>query len=57
MNHSMCLHRGEKKYEHSCDGLYADYSDETEPCELHYIPYYCFANRGEDDMTVWVRRA
>ena len=44
-------------YEHSCDGLYADYSDETEPCELHYIPYYSFANRGEDDMTVWVRRA
>lgn len=20
MNHAMCLHRGEKEYEHTCDG-------------------------------------
>ena len=20
MNHDMCLHKGEKKYEHACDG-------------------------------------
>lgn len=41
--------------EKSCDSLYADYSEETTPCALRYIPYYTFANRGEDDMTVWVR--
>ena len=41
--------------EKSCDTLYADYSEERTACDLHYIPYYTFANRGEDDMTVWVR--
>lgn len=25
-----------------------------EPCELTFIPYYAWANRGENEMTVWV---
>ena len=29
---------------------------EKEPAELHFIPYYVWANRGENEMTVWVRR-
>ncbi|MGN0399478.1 MAG: glycoside hydrolase family 127 protein [Blautia sp.] len=29
---------------------------EKEPAELHFVPYYVWANRGENEMTVWVRR-
>lgn len=29
----------------------------TKPVKLHFVPYYTFANRGESDMLVWVRRA
>ena len=29
---------------------------ESEPVRLKFIPYYAFANRGESDMLVWVRR-
>lgn len=35
--------------------LYTPYEEETaEPCILRYIPYYTFANRGADEMQVWV---
>lgn len=35
--------------------LYAPYqAEELQPCTLRYIPYYTFANRGADDMQVWV---
>ena len=27
----------------------------TEPCELNFIPYYAWANRGLGEMQVWVR--
>lgn len=27
-----------------------------EPVKLRFIPYYVWANRGENEMTVWVRR-
>lgn len=27
------------------------------PCRLKFIPYFAFANRGESDMLVWVRKA
>ncbi len=34
--------------------LYAPYQKQKgEPVTLRYIPYYAFANRGEDDMQVW----
>ncbi len=29
---------------------------EYEPVRLKFIPYYTWANRGENEMTVWVRR-
>lgn len=28
----------------------------AEPCELTFIPYFTWANRGEGEMRVWVRR-
>ena len=28
-----------------------------ERCKLRYIPFYTFANRGEDDMQVWVLKS
>ena len=35
--------------------LYAPYrATENTPCTLRFIPYHTFANRGEDDMQVWV---
>ena len=36
--------------------LYRRLSDTSarEECELRFIPYYAFANRGESDMRVWV---
>ncbi len=34
--------------------LYAPYQEERTPCKLTFIPYYTFANRGEDEMQVWV---
>ena len=37
------------------DWLYRPYKNETEDLTLTFIPYYAFANRGEDDMAVWVR--
>ncbi|MDP4133636.1 MAG: glycoside hydrolase family 127 protein [Bacillota bacterium] len=36
------------------DSLYYKLSDNYEPATLKFIPYYGFANRGENDMTVWV---
>ena len=38
--------------------LYAPVDEATapQPCKLRYIPFYTFANRGEDDMQVWVLR-
>ena len=28
---------------------------EKSPVTLHFIPYYTWANRGENEMSVWVR--
>lgn len=37
--------------------LYRKYQvPETKPVELTYIPYYTWANRGENEMQVWTRR-
>ena len=29
---------------------------EYQPVELHLIPYYCWANRGENEMLVWLHK-
>jgi len=37
-------------------GLYFDLQEETvTPVTLRYIPYYMWANRGENEMQVWTR--
>jgi len=37
--------------------LYTPYAPVScEPTTLKFIPYYAFANRGEDDMQVWIMR-
>lgn len=39
----------------NCYSLYNEYSHEqATPCVLKLIPYYTFANRGADDMQVWI---
>lgn len=35
-------------------GLYRNFEDLYAPCELIFIPYYTYANRGIDDMRVFV---
>lgn len=38
-------------------GLYQMYAaQEKTPVTLKFVPYYMWANRGENEMTVWVRR-
>ena len=38
------------------DDLYFEATDDLTECDLKFIPYYAYANRGESDMLVWVRR-
>lgn len=38
----------------SFPGLYARLEERSRPQPLRFIPYYAFANRGEDDMIVWI---
>ncbi len=35
---------------------YPAQENEYDPCDAKFIPYYAFANRGESDMLVWVRK-
>lgn len=37
--------------------LYFEATDDLAETEMKFIPYYAYANRGESDMLVWVRRA
>ncbi len=37
--------------------LYFEATDDLTECEMKFIPYYAYANRGESDMLVWVRKA
>jgi len=37
------------------DALYAEYSESFESMRLKFIPYACYANRGETDMLVYLR--
>lgn len=36
--------------------LYAPAQQAETPCTIRFIPYYTFANRGEDSMMVWLLR-
>ncbi len=35
---------------------YSAWENRYEPCTVKFIPYFAFANRGESDMLVWVRK-
>ena len=40
---------------HTQESLYAKHTrTQDQPTTLRFIPYYAFANRGADDMQVWV---
>ncbi|MGI6726586.1 MAG: glycoside hydrolase family 127 protein [Christensenellales bacterium] len=39
------------------DALYAASPGSTQTAELTFIPYHAWANRGENEMTVWLREA
>jgi len=39
----------------SCEGLYAPLSSQFEPVGMTFIPYFAYANRGVDEMTVWTK--
>ena len=44
------------EFENHSQSLYAEYHvADTESIELVYIPYYTWANRGENEMQVWTR--
>lgn len=48
--------RKQKKNPPAC-GLYEEYQmEQTEETELTLIPYFAWANRGENEMTVWLRK-
>ncbi|MBR7184465.1 MAG: glycoside hydrolase family 127 protein, partial [Clostridia bacterium] len=38
------------------DELYSNRAPQKVRASLKLIPYNCFANRGETDMIVWIRR-
>ncbi|HEY5822644.1 MAG TPA: beta-L-arabinofuranosidase domain-containing protein [Propionibacteriaceae bacterium] len=37
------------------DGLYRSTPPQSRPVELTAVPYFSWANRGQSDMTVWIR--
>ena len=49
------IHASGKRLVSSSDALYSDEAPALEDAELTFIPYYTWANRGENEMTVFVR--
>ncbi len=48
--------KGKKQKENIANGLYNDYQvAEYEDVDITLIPYYAWANRGENEMSVWIR--
>lgn len=48
--------KGKKMSSKCSDSLYNDYAPvDYEDVEITYIPYYAWANRGENEMSVWMR--
>lgn len=47
--------KGMKRKTDEKSGLYGEYNKpEYEKCEIKLIPYYAWANRGENEMRVWI---
>ena len=36
------------------EALYSNYNQNFEKTNINFIPYSCYANRGESSMLVWV---
>ena len=48
--------QGKKQKAVQADGIYQSYkTPEYEDVEITLIPYYAWANRGENEMSVWIR--
>lgn len=48
--------KGFRRQETKQNGLYREYQDcSEEPVEITLIPYYTWANRGENEMMVWMK--
>ena len=43
------------KYKHSTGDLYHKEKPSLQPCSLHLIPYFLWANRGENEMRVFMQ--
>ncbi len=54
-NFNVIYAKGER--EKAWEGLYGSDGNEKEAVTLKFIPYSCFANRGESDMRVWMNLA
>lgn len=49
---------GKREINETSDDLYQEYVPiRHEDVELTFVPYYAWANRGENEMAVWVRNA
>jgi DUF1680 family protein len=46
---------GKRRKPEGFRALYRPYRPDEAECELTFVPYYAFANRGESEMLVWVR--
>jgi len=51
----MAIRAGGLRQKPASDELYTQTPGHKEPAELAFIPYYAWANRGENEMAVWVR--
>ena len=50
------LLKGKREIAEMSDKLYQDYTPARyEDVELTFVPYYTWANRGENEMAVWIR--
>ncbi|MBP5265455.1 MAG: glycoside hydrolase family 127 protein, partial [Lachnospiraceae bacterium] len=49
------LASGKRLVEEETDELYGHAKPKETEVQLKYIPYYAWANRGENDMQVWIR--
>ena len=60
LGHEMCILRvpGLREVpEEATAGLYTEYRPpKEEEVTLTLIPYYAWSNRGEGEMSVWIRR-
>lgn len=48
---------GLRKTDNGLSALYSPAGEGYQACQLRFIPYYAFANRGETDMRVWMNKA